>query len=234
VGRAGWSSTNQLVGTWAATVCGAPAFLVNQMVGYLRRYPSPMTASRDPEATKARIFEAAVAEFARYGIAGARIDRIASAAKANKQLIYAYFGNKSELFSQVLGRSMVDLAAAVPVDPDDIEGWLDRLMDYHAVHPGLLRLLYWEGIEYGTADLPDEERRQAHYAAKVEAVRDGQRRGVISDAIPARDLLFLLIALANWATVVPQMSRILAGGDPTDRDRLRASIKEAARRIVAP
>ncbi|GGL98937.1 HTH-type transcriptional repressor [Streptomyces fumigatiscleroticus] len=192
-----------------------------------------MAAVRDPEATKARIFEAAVAEFARHGIAGARIDRIAAGAKANKQLIYAYFGNKAELFSQVVGKCMVDLAAAVPVDPDDIEGFMDRLMDYHAAHPALLRLLYWEGIEYGTAELPDEAERQEHYARKVAAVRDGQDRGVISDAIPARHLLFMLTALANWATVVPQMNRILIGGEEDDRDRLRASVKEAARRLTA-
>ncbi|WP_327183940.1 TetR family transcriptional regulator [Streptomyces sp. NBC_01334] len=193
-----------------------------------------MATTRDPEATRARIFDAAVAEFARYGIAGARIDRIAAEAKANKQLIYAYFGNKAELFSQVLGRSMVDLASAVPVDPDDIDGWLDRLMDYHAAHPELLRLLYWEGIQYGSTELlPDEAQRQQHYALKVAAVQEAQDRGVISDAIPARDLFFLLIAMANWAAFVPQMSRILAGSEDTDRDRLRASIKEAARRIVA-
>jgi AcrR family transcriptional regulator len=188
---------------------------------------------RDPEATRARIFEAAVAEFARHGIAGARIDRIASEAKANKQLIYAYFGNKQELFSQVLSRCMVDLAAAVPVDPDDIEGWMDRLMDYHAAHPELLRLLYWEGIEYGTAELPDEAERQAHYARKVAAIRDAQERGVLTDAFPPSDLLFLLVALANWATVVPQMSRILVGTEDPDRTRLRASVKEAARRLTA-
>ncbi|GGQ75079.1 MULTISPECIES: TetR family transcriptional regulator [Streptomyces] len=193
-----------------------------------------MATTRDPEATRARIFDAAVTEFARHGIAGARIDRIAAEAKANKQLIYAYFGNKAELFSQVLGRSMVDLAAAVPVDPDDIDGWLDRLMDYHAAHPELLRLLHWEGIEYGLGELPDEARRQEHYAVKVAAMQDGQDRGVISDAIPARDLFFLLIAMANWAAFVPQMSRILAGSEDTDRDRLRASIKEAARRLVTP
>ncbi|MGV9892490.1 TetR family transcriptional regulator [Streptomyces sp. NPDC003395] len=191
-------------------------------------------AARDPEATKARIFDAAVAEFARHGIAGARIDRIASEAKANKQLIYAYYGNKAELFSQVLGRCMVDLAAAVPVDPDDIEGWLDRLLDYHAAHPELLRLLYWEGIEYGTAELPDEAERQAHYARKVEAMRDGQRRGVISDAIPPADLLLLLVAMANWVTVVPQMSRILVGTEAPDQARLRGSLKEAARRMIRP
>ncbi|MFF8968667.1 TetR family transcriptional regulator [Streptomyces sp. NPDC014995] len=193
----------------------------------------PGTTPRDPGATKARIFDAAVAEFARYGIAGARVDRIAAEAKANKQLIYAYFGNKAELFTRVLGRCMVDLAAAVPVDPDDVEGWVDRLMDYHAAHPELLRLLYWEGIEYGTAELPDEAERQEHYARKVAAVRDAQDRGVISDAIPAPDLLFLLVALANWATVVPQMSRILVGAGDDDRARLRASVKEAARRLFA-
>jgi AcrR family transcriptional regulator len=192
-----------------------------------------MGAVRDPEATRARIFDAAVAEFARHGIAGARIDRIAAEAKANKQLIYAYFGNKAELFTHVLGKKMLDLAAAVPVDPDDVEAWIDRLLDYHAAHPEVLRLLYWEGLEYGSAELPDETGRRAHYASKIAAVQDGQDRGVITDAIPAADLLLLLTALANWATVVPQMARILAGTELADRDRLRASIKEAARRLVA-
>ncbi|KOU60582.1 TetR family transcriptional regulator [Streptomyces sp. MMG1533] len=191
-------------------------------------------AVRDPEATKARIYEAAVAEFARYGIAGARIDRIAAAAKANKQLIYAYFGNKAELFTKVLGTCMVDLAAAVPVDPDDIEGWIDRLLDYHAAHPELLRLLFWEGIEYGTDELPDETERQDHYTSKVAAIEDGQARGVITNGFPPRDLLFLLTALANWAAAVPQMRRILTGPEDADHARLRASIKEAARRLIAP
>ncbi len=194
-----------------------------------------MAGVRDPEATKARIFQAAVAEFARYGIAGARIDRIAAEAKANKQLIYAYFGNKAELFTKVLGRAMLDLAIAVPVDPDDIEGWVDRLMDYHEAHPEVLRLLFWEGLEYGATDeLPDEAERQEHYRHKVATLQDGQDRGVVTDAIPPRDLLFLLIAVANWAAVVPQMRRILVGGEAADRARLRASVKEAARRLVAP
>lgn len=198
------------------------------------RYAGHMAAVRDPEATRARIFEAAVAEFARHGIAGARIDRIATEAKANKQLIYAYFGNKAELFTKVLGKAMLDLAVAVPVDPDDIENWIDRLMDYHEAHPEVLRLLFWEGLEYGsTGELPDEAERQEHYLRKVATLRDGQERGVVTDAIHPRDLLFLLIAVANWAAVVPQMKRILVGGEQTDRDRLRASVKEAARRLVA-
>ena len=59
---------------------------------------------RDAEATKARLLEAATAEFAAYGIAGARIDRIAAAASVNKQMIYAYFGSKDALFDVVFSR----------------------------------------------------------------------------------------------------------------------------------
>ncbi|MFE6159045.1 TetR family transcriptional regulator [Streptomyces sp. NPDC056486] len=190
-------------------------------------------AVRDPEATKARIYEAAVAEFARYGIAGARIDRIASEAKANKQLIYAYFGNKAELFTQVLGERMLEMAKSHPVDADDMDGWMDRLMDYHAAHPELLRLLFWEGIEYRTDELPDEPERQNHYDRKVAVLTDAQARGVISDEIPAPHLMFMLVALAGWSTAVPQMRRILVGDGDDDRERLRTSIKAAVRRITA-
>jgi AcrR family transcriptional regulator len=46
-------------------------------------------AARDSAATKERLLAAATDEFAAHGIAGARVDRIAAAARANKQLIYA-------------------------------------------------------------------------------------------------------------------------------------------------
>ncbi len=42
---------------------------------------------RDPDATKARILEAAKREFARAGLGGARVDSIAARAKANKRMI---------------------------------------------------------------------------------------------------------------------------------------------------
>ena len=41
-------------------------------------------------------------DFAAYGSAGARIERIAAAAQANKQAIYLYFGGKDKLFGAVV------------------------------------------------------------------------------------------------------------------------------------
>ena len=57
---------------------------------------------RDAEASRARILAAATAEFARHGLSGARVDRIAGRAKANKRMLYYYYGGKEALFLAVL------------------------------------------------------------------------------------------------------------------------------------
>ncbi len=59
--------------------------------------------------TKARILRAATEEFARHGYAGARIDRIARQAKANKALIYYHFTSKENLYRCVLENQVKDV-----------------------------------------------------------------------------------------------------------------------------
>lgn len=72
----------------------------------------PMKKQRDAEATKARILAAAKKEFAKSGLGGARVDVIAERAKANKRMIYHYFGNKEDLFQTVLEAAYVDIRTA--------------------------------------------------------------------------------------------------------------------------
>ena len=55
------------------------------------------TAKRDPAGTQQRIVNAALAEFAREGFDGARVDEIAHRARINKRMLYHYFGNKEDL-----------------------------------------------------------------------------------------------------------------------------------------
>src|SRR6218665_602297 len=62
----------------------------------------PMPRPRDAERTKAEILKAAREEFCEQGFNGARVDAIAARAKANKRLLYHYFGNKEALYSAVL------------------------------------------------------------------------------------------------------------------------------------
>ena len=51
----------------------------------------------EDNATRRTLIEVAKKEFARNGFYGSRVDEIAKAAKINKQLIYYYFGEKSNL-----------------------------------------------------------------------------------------------------------------------------------------
>ena len=62
----------------------------------------------DAQATQRRLLEAAAQEFAARGIAGARVDRIAEAARSNKAQIYHYFGSKDELFDAVFNSLVAD------------------------------------------------------------------------------------------------------------------------------
>src|SRR5580700_4335975 len=57
---------------------------------------------RHPEKSRAAILRAAVAESAEHGIAGARTDAIARAARVNKALLYYYFKDKDTLYGAVL------------------------------------------------------------------------------------------------------------------------------------
>jgi len=57
---------------------------------------------RDPARTRGSILASATAEFARYGLGGARVDRIAERAGANKRMLYYYFGDKDGLFLAAL------------------------------------------------------------------------------------------------------------------------------------
>ena len=57
---------------------------------------------RDPEGMRIRILEAAKQEFAAHGLAGARVDRIAANADANKRMLYYHVGNKEDLYLAVL------------------------------------------------------------------------------------------------------------------------------------
>jgi AcrR family transcriptional regulator len=89
--------------------------------------------ARDAEATKQRILAAAREEFAAAGLAGARIDTIAAAAEANKQMIYHYFGSKDGLFTAALEAEYAQFRtaeAALDLDRLDPVAALESLLTF--------------------------------------------------------------------------------------------------------
>lgn len=180
----------------------------------------------DAEATRERIFAAATAEFSRYGLAGARIDRIATAARANKQAIYLYFGGKEKLFGAVVRAKMEEIGRTIDLDPAQVPESVGRLFDWYQEHPELIRLLLWEALEAGEVH-GEHERREA-FRQKADRLGGG---------VPARqvqDLMFTIFGLIAWNFAVPQVRQaILDESDEADAlARRRATVVETARMLV--
>jgi AcrR family transcriptional regulator len=106
---------------------------------------------RNSAETRARIVEAATAEFAQFGCAGGRIDRIAARAQVNKQLIYAHFQDKHALFDHVAQLAAASLAATTPAAVLEPGLSLIRLCTSRAARiryrPEHIRLLLWQALE---------------------------------------------------------------------------------------
>jgi AcrR family transcriptional regulator len=108
---------------------------------------------RDPARNQERILKAAVAEFARYGLGGARVDRIAARAGANKRMLYYYFGNKDDLFLAVLEDSYARIRSAeralhlTDLDPRQaMRRLVEFTWNYYLLHPEFLTLLNSENL----------------------------------------------------------------------------------------
>jgi AcrR family transcriptional regulator len=111
------------------------------------------TRARDPVATRQRILAAAKAEFARLGLSGARVDAIALRAKANKRMLYHYFGGKRDLFLAVLEDAYGAIRAAegkLDLEHLDARQALASLVtftwSYYLKHPELLTLVNSENL----------------------------------------------------------------------------------------
>lgn len=111
------------------------------------------TFARDPQATQKRILAAAKHEFSKYGLGGARVDRIAMRAKSNKRMLYHYFGNKESLFQRTLEDAYGDFRAAeaaLNIEQDDPVTAMRRLVaftwDYYLDNPEFITLVNSENL----------------------------------------------------------------------------------------
>ena len=89
---------------------------------------------RQPAASRRAILRAALAAFAREGLAGARMDAIAAAAKVNKALLYYYFRDKEALYDAVLDDFFVRLLSRVTRALDGAGPAGERLLTYARAH----------------------------------------------------------------------------------------------------
>ncbi|GAB4378674.1 MAG: hypothetical protein Kow00121_31090 [Elainellaceae cyanobacterium] len=120
------------------------------------RSSSASKQTRDPEATKAQILDAAEEEFARYGLNGARTEAIAAKTGVTKAMIYYYFSSKEGLYQAVLKRYPTNFLAIVkrlnPTDisPEDaLKAMVRAGIAHEATHPHQGKILLHEAMQNG-------------------------------------------------------------------------------------
>ena len=159
---------------------------------------------RDPERTRRRILDAATGEFARYGLGGARVDRIASRAGANKRMLYYYFGDKDRLFLAALedryahirsAERALELEHLPPVQA--LKRLVEFTWNYFLEHPEFLTLLNSENLHKGRHVARSRRVRDMH-SPLVETLRRilarGEQGGVFRKGV---DPVQLYISIAG-------------------------------------
>lgn len=189
--------------------------------------------TRDGEASRQRLLEAATAEFAAVGIAGARVDRIAREAGVNKAQMYGWFGSKDGLFDAVFARNLDRIIDVVPFTPYDLPGYVVALYDAYLDEPETVRLASWYRLERVPAGdlLSGHPGRWAH---KLEAIERAQAEGKIVADIPPGDVYALLIGIAGtWSPVAGTFTASHA--DPeADHASRRATLRGVVARALVP
>lgn len=163
----------------------------------------------DATHTKRRILDAARAEFALNGLAGARVDRIAENASANKRSIYVHFGAKEELFDIVVGQGLLELADAIPFDAAALPEYAGHLFDLLQAKPDIARLTSWAVLERPQPIVAEVDA----YRTKIQAIRDAQERGEIHRDHDPVVLMTMIISLVTGWSSASWSLRSLTGTD---------------------
>jgi AcrR family transcriptional regulator len=187
--------------------------------------------ARNADETRARIMKAATEEFAAYGIAGARMDRVAERASSSKERIYAYFGNKEQLFDAVFSNSVKAYFDEVDFDASDLPAYAGRMFDHFADAPQRLRLSTWYRLErpegIGLQSVIDAN------DVRVKAIAAAQDAGVIPAGFTPVQMLALIQSLStSWATMNPEFATLAE--NISRRERRRVVVQAVARVVGVP
>ena len=163
---------------------------------------------RNPARNQERILKAATEEFARFGLGGARVDRIAARAGANKRMLYYYYGNKEDLFLAVLEARYAHIRRAELglhlLDLDPVQGMrrmVEFTWNYYLRHPEFLTLLNSENL-HRARHLKRSRDIAAMHSPLIALLRDlllrGERAGTFRKGVDPVQLYISIAALGYF------------------------------------
>ena len=164
--------------------------------------------SRDADRSQLAILASARDEFSRYGLAGARVDRIAENAKLNKRLIYYYFTSKDDLFLAVLEGTYADIREAEQqlhltelAPAQAIRRLTEFTWEYYIEHPEFLTLLNSENLHQARHLMRSERIREMNsplIQTLGEVLERGRKEGIFRGGIDPVQLYISIASLAYF------------------------------------
>jgi len=184
-----------------------------------------------PEESRAAILKAAVAEFAENGIAGARTDAIARAAKVNKALLYYYFRDKDSLYEAVLDHVFSGMRARVMPALESnltprrkILEYLGAYFDYIAANPRFPRVVQAEWMRSGNRSTHMQRVAKRYFRPVFEklvvVLREGAAKGEFRTVNPM-DFLPSMVAVVIFYFNAAPLMKTLMKIDPLSEARIR-------------
>jgi AcrR family transcriptional regulator len=189
---------------------------------------------RDSARTRARILQAATAEFSERGFSAASVSGVARRARVSKQLIHHHFRSKEALFQAVHDlkfRPGLEWVEVLPPDPTDLiaERFARRASDANYI-----RFLTWEAADRTKRAVPGREGRQrrvAGYGAELKAM---QKFGSLPQEVDYRLIQLSIFALATYPLAFGQMTQLVTGrsaSDPRFQKAWHAYLKWVGQRL---
>lgn len=181
------------------------------------------TGQRDPERTRQALLDAALAEFAAKGLAGARVSEIAARAGVNKQLISYHFDGKQGLYDALVERWLAyEGEFATPETP--LGELVARYARETVEQREMARLFVRECVEDPSPEqlAPDDDDAAAREELpEVVDLRRRQRDGEIDRRLDPAFLLLALQGAASAGVTFPGDVRRLTGLDPASEEFAR-------------
>src|SRR5712692_2615420 len=197
------------------------------------RIPHGLAKAKNP-ATAQRIVAAAESIFAERGLAGARTDEIAKAARVNKALLYYYFGSKADLHRFVLESLFSQLLTAVEGAPaagslprQELLAYVNGYFDFVSGHPNYPRLVQREVMESGRhlGWIVEHYFRPLHHRLS-RAIEAGIAAGEFRRVDAHHTVLTIIAMTVFYFAAAPVLSEIWG------RDALRPQAVAARRRAI--
>ena len=192
-----------------------------------------------------QILEAASVEFSQKGLHGARVDEIAKRAGVNKERLYAYFGDKEQLFRETLRASIAEIIAEenqlleqLASDPTQMtEAISEHYLSFLERHPDFWRLLAWENLSGGAEAEALSGIRNETFEAMRQLYKQRQQLGIFQKKLSFETYIFTLSAVSFFLfsnRLTMQRTLQLDLTTPAARKRLMTEVTELIRHGQIP